>query len=256
MARVYYNNNKRYKRRARKYSTRSRMSKRKMFRPGFSRTGGNYKFASRGVGPEMKFFDWGGGPLIPSDAGTVYPSMNLVAQGTGASQRIGRKITVKRWEITVNVVGSTDAGIDNVFRMIAFVDKQCNGTEALVSDILNVNVGFPAFLAKYNLANSERFAIIADKYLKLAVPAVSRSVQDLNNASPTYGQIISLTYIRPSTTFKITKPMNLPLEFSDGTPATIALVKSNNIGFIFIALSGGSEDAQFSFLSRLRYYDK
>lgn len=235
-------------------SMRSRMGRRKTFRKGYSRTGGLYKLSGRG-GAELKFYDASGANVNPGAEGGCANSLNLIPQGTGAAERIGRKVTVKSLSITVTILGSTDAGVDNLYRFIFFVDRQCNGEPATVPQVLQGTPANPAFLAHPNVANSQRFAILADKYFRIPISAPKQSIQDLNDSSPTYGRTTTQLYIRPSITFRFTKRMNLPLEFSDGA-VSMASIRSNNISFLAVAVSGGAEDTNFTYISRIRYLDK
>ena len=129
---------------------------------------------------EKKFYD---GVLtevsIPA-AGSVMlwaaagPSANTttivdIAQGTGESQRIGRKCTITNIHIRLNYEfissGSNDmtemAEAHETVRFILYWDKQCNGATAAVTDLLDTDV----YNSFRNLANGKRFNVLADKLL-------------------------------------------------------------------------------------------
>jgi len=49
--------------------------------------------------------------------------------------------------------------------------------------------------------------------------------------------------------------VNIPIEFSDGAPTTIANVKSNNIIVYGQAASGGDHESNINGIFRIRYSD-
>lgn len=156
---------------------------------GVARTGGNYnqiyprrnKYGySTSGGHERKFIDVVGGTVHATlakaantggDAGAGnIELLNGVTLGTGATNRIGRRIKMKsillRWIFTLQA--SSDGLVGNgmvpgFIRILIVMDMQANGATPAVSDIL-VNAGNVALVSPLNLDNRERFRVIYDKF--------------------------------------------------------------------------------------------
>jgi len=202
--------------------------------PGVTRTTGNYRRYTPGKG-ELKFHDVDLSAGSVSSTGELVPStgtLHAIAQGTGESQRIGRKATLKY--IGVRYTAFLDSGTiptatHDTLRVILYHDKQCNGTAAAVTDILET-ANYQSF---NNLANKERFRILSDKTHTL----VSRA------ATTSYGEDAVDTQIHLK--------VNLPIEYSSTTGA-IGEIRSNNINFLVLSSGGHCE---FSGKCRLRFDD-
>lgn len=214
--------------------------KRRKFVPGSSRTGGFYgRYA--GPGAELKFHDFTFSHVNVSATGTITPTLNAIAQGTTESQRIGRKCTVKSIHTKFNIKISEEAGQStpkdgDILRIILYVDKQCNGQTALVTDILERT----NYLSFRNLANSGRFNVLSDKMYTL-------NVNNLTVFSGS-GLYSSTEVLRPGSMSKV---CTLPIEFSSTTGA-LSEIRSNNIGVLFISKNG---DINYSADWRLRFND-
>lgn len=204
---------------------------------GYTRTSGYYgRFA--GTGTELKFFDTSKALTTVAATGTILDdSLNHIAQGTGESDRIGRKCTLKSINLhgLLQLPAATAAvNTDDVVRFIVFLDKQCNGAAAGVTDILETN----DFFSFNNLANKSRFRILCDK--KLTINA--------QGATATAG---AYTYGEQRKGFNLYLRCNLPLEF-DNTTGAITELRSNNIGVLAISNQG---TARIQYTSRVRYAD-
>lgn len=215
--------------------------KRRRFTPGKSRTGGYYGRFSK-AGGELKFFDVSlnsSGSVATS--GEVANSINTIAQGTGEKERIGRKCTIRRihWKCYLSLAsqesGSSALSGDMV-RCIFYMDKQCNGAAASVTDVLET----ATWNSFRNLSNSGRFNILYDKTHTINYGGIT---------SEGSGVVTQPYTIKPEITFN--KEVNIPLEFSSTTGA-ISEVRSNNIGVIFIS-SNDQGIIQSKF--RLRFSD-
>ncbi len=209
--------------------------------PGFTRTGGFYGRFSRGG--EMKFHDLTVDDAAIATAGTIAEdSANVIAQGNTESQRIGRKVTVKRihWKYDVTLPAAAnqdDVPNGDVARIILYLDKQANGATALVADILET-ANYQSF---YQLANSNRFRILMDK-----THNIRHTVSQTDGASTgSYGAV------RHAYTFN--KLCNIPIEYDNSaTTGVITSQRSNNIGVLTISALGTSG---FASQMRLRYTD-
>ena len=149
-------------------------------------------------------------------AGTVFSSLNLVAQGTGENNRIGNKMTVRN----VNIYGlanmddqGTGAFGSGNLRVILFIDKQCNGASAAVLDILET-----ATLTSFrNMDQLDRFTILKDKVFPVPCRAANALHTDTGNRY-----------------WKMSKKCNVDIQYSS-TTGVITEVKSNNIGLLYIS---------------------
>ncbi len=170
---------------------------------------------------EFKFHDLNIDDAIVATSGTVSATTCVgIAQGTGESERIGRKIMVAKlmWRYEIQLPNTTDANDthDDV-RMVLYVDFQCNGATAAVDDII-VSRNYQSF---YKRQNRDRFAILFDE-------TVSMRAQS-GMATNGYGEV--------SETGEFEVDLNLPIEFS-GTSGAITGITSANIGFFAISGSG------------------
>lgn len=217
-----------------------RRKKGQAFVPGRDRTGGYYGRYTSGGDGEQKFFDVDLDDAAVDAAGTVTDSINKIAQGVTEVQRVGRKCTIKsinwhyRTYLPEAVSQATPQGPD-IVRIMLFLDKQCNGATAAVTDILET-ANFQSFR---NLANSGRFNILLDKSVALNYPSS--------------GGWLANTYFNPEVTRPgaFYKKCSIPIEFSSTTGA-IGEIRSNNLGVLLISNNGV---AGFESAIRLRFAD-
>lgn len=189
------------------------------FKKGYDRTGGYYGRYKSGL--ELKFRDFNTDMPTMASAGTIRESFCTIAQGTGESNRIGRKCVIKsinwRFKIELPITTGTSAQPSDVVRIILYLDKQTNGAAATVTDILE-NALYQSF---NNLANKSRFRTLMDR------------TYDMNyTAAAGDGAANDWAATKVSDTFF--KKCNIPLEF-DGTTGLITELRSNNIGILAIS---------------------
>lgn len=190
----------------------------------------------------MKFLDsiFNVAPVL-GPGSTVADSINEIVQGTGESERIGRKVTLKGiyWRGLVSLVPNpvvAPAQAKDVYRFILYLDKQANGQLAAPADIYNAtNLGFQSFR---ELANTQRFRILVDQTRSITAAAGATGVGP---------------YITPEHNIIGGKRCNIPIEFSGNTGA-IAEIRSNNIGILMFSAGGVNLDVSFNI--RIRYSDK
>lgn len=219
-------------------STRRTYKKRKYtgsFKKGYNRTSGYYgRFAP--LGTELKFLDTTWNDTTVASAGEVIlPSVNLIPQGVTESNRIGRKCVIRsiavRYVVQIKPTTNTNNTDDGV-RFILFQDKQCNGAAATVTDILRS----ADYLSFNNLANKERFKVLADKFTDVHAAAGGGSTSSFGELGFTKS-----VYIK----------CYIPIEFSSTTGA-LTEIRSNNIGVLLIS---DSADTACEGLVRIRYSD-
>jgi len=186
---------------------------------------------------ELKFLN-GNDNFTVQTAGTIVTSLNQIPEGTGRSERIGRKIIIKhislRYTIRLrSVIGQANSS--DIIRLIVYVDKQANGAAAAVTDILDTVLLPLTFQSFKNLANSGRFRILVDR--KFPINALS-STDAVNFETRTYDRYYS-------------KELNIPIEFDDTLDTgALSTIRTNNIGYLVI---GREQDADFISTWRIRY---
>lgn len=133
----------------------------------------------------------------------VLTLLNGTTQGTTATTRLGRRITVKSIYIRGNLtLNPTSTGFSE-FRLLIVYDKQANATAPVATDILvadtinNVN----------NLSNSRRFVTLMDYAPE----------HGIGTAGPQMHQI------------SLYKKCNLVTEFNAGSAGTIGDIQSGSI---------------------------
>lgn len=186
---------------------------------------------------ELKFHDVDLNDATIAAGVNVTPSINLIAQGTGESQRIGRKVTIKQigWRFQLLLPGQADITTSTeTVRVIMYLDKQANKLTAAATDILET-ANFQSF---NNLSNRKRFRTLMDRVYTLNT-GVGAGDGTANDTGPT---AIDDTFF---------KKVNIPLEFNAAAGA-LSEITSNNIGVLLIGLNG---TAAFDSKIRLRYTD-
>lgn len=175
---------------------------------------------------EYKFIDTVLTDAVVASTGGITTSPNLIMQGIAENNRIGRKVTIKsiacRWELSLPAVSDgADITSGDICRIIIFHDKQANGANAAVLDILEL-AEWDSFL---NLANKNRFVILMDRFT-----VINRlvAVTDGTNTSTTP---LVLKFI------KFYKKLNINVEFS-GVSGAITELTSSNISFLYISSEG------------------
>ncbi len=174
---------------------------------------------------ELKFKDTATTDSVVSATGFINPSLVLIAQGLDECDRIGRHITVKSlsWRFEVTMPETTGFGLTactDVVRLIVYCDKQSNGTNATVTDILET-AGLNEF---NNLANRGRFRILSNRFY---------TVQSKVSAGDGTANDVGGTQIHGSVNLK----MKLRIEY-DLTTAAIEAITSANLGMLFISKHG------------------
>ncbi len=216
--------------------------KRAYFRKGFDRTGGLYQSRAMQRSGESKWFD-----ILFTDntlaSGVIFAptlgSWNIIDQGVGESQRIGRKVVIRKIQMKMDFVlqafaGATLSVFDQV-RIIVYLDKQANGAIASAATILQTST----MRSFRNMENIGRYAILYDKFINLNALAGSGDGA-VNDSAPVNRR---LTFY---------KDCNIPIEFS-GASGAIGEIRSNNIGTMLVV--GQSELTGVNIQCRLRFTD-
>lgn len=200
--------------------------------------------------PERKYFDTNSAASavnLAQNGVIVYSSLNLVTQGNGENQMIGRKMVIKRISMKgqMNFIAQNATGVANVtagdkIRLVLILDKQCNGAAATISQIFQ-DQDIESFL---NLENKSRFQV-----LKEWIGIVNREI----TFNPTAGQFAVGNALLD---INFSKKCNIPIEFapevSAGTRA-IEEIKSNNL--LLVGFNQSSVAQNVSIITRIRYTD-
>ncbi len=189
---------------------------------------GRYNTTHTHARPELKFHDINLDLNPISLTGSIFvQSINEIEQGVGESQRIGRKILLKkfsfRYALTM-LTQITGPNSHDEVRVIIYLDKQANGGAATPSDILQAAVTIHSFR---DLENVGRFRILAER--NYALNSYAGAGDGTTNAFAG-GLVRDEIHIN----------LNTPVEFSFSTGA-ITEIKSNNIGILLISLHGRSK---------------
>lgn len=196
---------------------------------------------------EFKYYDTTGTVSFPA-SGTIVKSINLVPQGIGASDRIGRKIQLSSIKVKVRLsILSNSPNASAMVRCILFMDDQANGVGlSKISDLLSGardtsgTLQDPSYLSFANPVNSGRFTFLSDR--TIALDAKTRNQNTYTGASR----------------FALMKVprIGIPVEFhpvpSDDT-LSIEHLASANIGLVFIPNEPST--VSVSYQSRIRYLD-
>lgn len=202
---------------------RSKPAKRARVVPGYTRSAGYYgRYNDPRSQGELKFHDVDVDDAVVAANGTIAAnSINLIPQGTTESERIGRKAIIKnigwRYALTLGST-ATSASTSDVVRVILYLDTQCNGAAATVTDILESD-NYQSF---NNLSNKGRFRILMDRTHGL-------SSQSGVGSTAAFGEtVVNGTFY---------KKCALPIEFSSTTGA-LTEIRSNNLGVLLLSQSG------------------
>lgn len=202
---------------------------------GVVRTTGSYRRSAPGS-IEKKFHDMDDS-LTVTGAGKVV-CLNNIPQGTSDKQRVGAKITIKninvRYSCNLDPVAGSGAVGGNA-RVMIVLDKQANGAQATVIDVLKDREGAKNNLLVYrNLDNDERFQVLYDKFTNL-----------------NYNMSQTLTNEHVGPVKKINKKVNIPISFSS-VSGEITEIRSNNL-FLLVITSHDSMATDYSI--RIKYTD-
>lgn len=207
---------------------------------GYARSQGRYygRF-SGGNNPEMKFFDtqhdW------DTDTTGEVPAtgqLNLIPQGINESERIGRKITIKRIDTRLLIQAKATATfVGSIVRICLVQDQQCNGAAATYSGVNGV-LDTDIVTAFRNLENTNRFKILKDWYFAHEPHAGAPGANNLWQRTLRFGT-----------------SCNIPIEWdSSATTGVIGTIRSNNL--FFICRSSKDDDGlQVLGTTRIRYTD-
>ncbi len=193
------------------------------------------------VSEELKFHDVDVDDAAISTAGTIQNTgtINIIAQNTTESTRIGRKCTIRaiNWRYSIDLPAQASMSeTAEIVRVILYLDKQCNGATATTTNILETD-NYQSF---NQLANKSRFRILMDRTHTITSPSgIAGPVTGLNQYEDSF----------------YTK-CNIPLEFDNSaTTGALTTIRSNNLGVLLISKTGDATGCAFDSKFRLRFSD-
>lgn len=175
---------------------------------------------------------WAGCEINPRNQGGVYGCLPVPKEGTGYSNRDGKKIFVKKIIISGTLYWSsadtvTSSKVQGFCRLAVVQDKRCPGTEAQAEDILGPGTGGDDMASlsadspvtvQTNPNGWDRFKILKDKYFK--APPQMYFQDGVDGAR--------VGYQMP---FKMTVKVNQNQTFKNST-AAVASIVDNSFGLI------------------------
>jgi len=148
-----------------------------------------------------------------SETGSI-TLLNGCAPGTGASQRIGKKIVMKSINVRLAIAANIPTGVvfQGTVRMIIFFDKQTNAAAPLVTDVLEAATG----LSNMRMDNRERFVVLSNQILPIDQSGGNQSAF-----------------------MKCYKKLNLPVIFNAGVAGTVADIQTGALYMLRICEQSG-----------------
>ncbi len=193
-------------------------------------------FARTTIAPELKFFDTVvAGTALATTGVITSPSLNIVPQGTTESERVGRKMIIKKLNIRFLLqFNNNTTQTAEVVRIIVVLDKQTNKTTFAITDVLEL-----ASEGSFNnMANKGRFFILFDRY---------ESINKTTNIGTNINE-----HTQAFTFFS--KDLNIPIEF-DNTATTGAVTTQTSNNIAVFALTLNSTEINLGYTARIRFYD-
>jgi len=198
------------------------------------RTGG---WADPGNMTEKKYIDSGTGditmPITPTfSAGQ---QINPIISGSGASNRIGRKVILKSLLIRYCLELGTPTGNDRGggCRLLVVYDKQANATAAAIGDVIEDVVIAGSTVGMNNLANRDRFVTLVDELIEaIGQGGSQRSIQG-----------------------KIYRKFSLEQIFNSGNAGTFADTTTGTVWLFAGATSSNTNPNILHLATRMRFTD-
>lgn len=170
------------------------------------------------------------GGSVTGPTATVLGPLNVIAQGPGQNERIGRRVTMKslwvRWQITMNASLGVGA---SPFHLLIVYDKQNNAGLTGITSVLTSN----SITAFKDLSNERRFVTLMDEW-----------ITPIGTGGPQ--SVCGQRFIK----------MNQVIEFNTSAAAAATAITTGLVtAFIFqTGLITGS-GPEYQFQSRVRYSD-
>lgn len=189
------------------------------------------------IGKELKFVDYSvAASQLPNYWAMWDPAtgaLNAIAQGTGESQRIGRKVSNTSLHIRGILNGYTLSANGVSCRIVVFKDTQSNGAAPLPANVMTAGInGFR------NLEYVSRFQVLIDKVYNINPSITFNGNTNVVNSSSPNRHIAFNVRLPGVTTF-------------DATTASIDNI--TDVSYHVMVCSDANLSCAFSYSSRFRY---
>lgn len=173
---------------------------------------------------------WGSN-IQPIDTGP-FQLLNGIDEGTGPSQRVGRRIKLKSLSLNYYLSSPVTLTATDLLRVMVVRDKDCNGSIFTLGDLLlDSSTGF-GIISQYNPDNLDRFHVYYDQVQVVA----------------------SLNGVNGQVTYKnIQFPINDAFTTFSGSGSTVSDISTNSIYLILIG-SQSSASVTSCLINNLRWY--
>jgi len=182
---------------------------------------------------ELKYVDYTNTGTAFTDSGNIF-IINGLQPGTGASQRIGKKVTMRSLLFRVSIAANAPGAIvfqGNVRALIVY-DKQTNATAPTVANILEIASG----VSPMNMDNRDRFVVLMNKTVPIDQSGGHQSGQ-----------------------MRFYKKLSLPVIFNNGAAGTVADITSGSVYMVLISEQGlvgaATNQPLGTWYTRIRYDD-
>ncbi len=202
-------------------------------RRGYGRRKGYYGRYNR-PGAELKFHDITVVDGVVANGGEIQTALLQVNQGISESQRIGRKVVIRKIQMRFRLClpsSTNEASTTDTCRIMIIQDTQTNGAMPVVLDVLETADIF----SWNNLSNKGRFRTLCDKTIGLTGGISGNGTTTRTGAT----EYVGTWY----------KKCNIPIEYDNSASSgVITSIRSNNI---FMLLC--SSDNLIGFVCDLRF---
>lgn len=182
---------------------------------------------------ELKFVDTDISPIELDTTGTVLP-LNVMAQGSSQSTRIGNKITNMSVFVRVSVNNGTTAGSAPGIRMMLVYDTQVNAALPAITDILTL----ATINGLTNLANRDRFTILWDRVWSPPMIVNDTTISEFREV------------------FSVYRKFKLDTIFNNTSGGTIADIQTGALYLVGLSNQpSGTTEPDLSGTARVRYTD-
>lgn len=180
---------------------------------------------------------------------SISPGFLLIPAGTGASERLGRRITVKsilikgsvRTQVQSHVTILNDPGYA---RLAVILDTQANGATAAFENVWNLDATNSVNSQKDIEVGAMRFKILMDRTKKLRY---NDTLYDVGNSLNRQGS----NHHR----FTYFKKCNIPVLYNGVTGAVSELVSTNILGFKWWHSAQPGTPPVLEYTVRIRFVD-
>lgn len=209
-------------------------------RVGQFRTGGFYGRYNTPGSTEKKYYDSSLSLLF--DATPEYVTyLPSIVQGTGETQRIGRKVNITSIQLRIRLTQATTAGRYAV-RLVLVWDRQFNGSAPTWDEVFAGSGGAMNFP---NLSNTERFRVLKDWMWGGGAGAAT--------TSDNWASLANTVYAHNTRIINYYRKCNISMEFN-GTSGGSSEIKSNNI-FLMAGSMDSDDTMSANIYYRLRFTD-